>query len=334
MVTGVGPFSLGERIVVEILTARPGTNILGIDITPNPRLARLHAYHELIIDLNPLHNLEGLRAFAANISIQLERCLEDLGASSIEVLIQSAGTYDSGSFLECDTRKREQVLGVNLFGHIEVLHAVMGLNSRRGFSNPAHLTYLDVGSFHGLHARKDRSLYAVSKAAVIDMCTALVEGDELLRCFYLAPCPIDTHMLHKNHWVQKAGGSLEFFEAVFRESFVTYEGIFRACDQHQLRRFICNTGHNQDEVLAAFATYVAERRAAYSGPLGVLSPEACAEVVATLVFREQPFASGVYFVSLAAGGRPSVQYAAFGDLTRRESLTRIGSRVNVIAGEA
>lgn len=334
VITGVAPFSLGEQIVRQISTNRVGANILGVDISHNPRLNGLKGYRELKADLNPFGHSGGFRAFSSNIEAMLESCLDGANAAYIEVLIQSAGIYDAGAFLEADQNKRERILGVNFLGHIEVLHAAMRLNSKRGFSNPTHLRYLDVGSFQGLHARKHRSLYAVSKAAMIDMCTSLAEGNEIRRCIYLAPCPIDTHMLHKNHWVQKAAGSIEIFEAAIQESLDTYEGIFRACDRVELSRLTNKMGHNEKEALSALEAYAAERRAAYGGSLGVLSPEVCAEVVAGLVINERFCPSGVYSVSPTPTGRADVQYAGFGDLARQDSMIRAGSRIDPINGEA
>jgi hypothetical protein len=309
------------------LAKRTGATAIGIDRISNPHLRCLPGYLEIIEDLNPLNHAGGLDSFSSSLNLSLNRTLKQLDAISIDCLVQSAGVYDSGPFLEHDGTRRGETLGVNVLGHIEVLHVVMSLNARQGIRSDDYLTYIEVGSFQGLYAREGRSLYATSKSAGIDLCTSLIEGKEIARCIYFAPAMVDTHMLHRNHWIQKTRGSSDFFDMVLRSSPQRYRALFRDCNETVLQDLVGqlgpSAGFDGSELRSKFRTYCAFRREAANSELGMLTPEECAEFLIR-VMDEQDIHSGVYFASRQVGGETTIRYIAFPQLSRRKLIEERG----------
>jgi hypothetical protein len=328
VVTGVGPHSLGEELVKLYLAQRTGATVIGIDRISNPHLRCLPGYLEIIEDLNPLNHAGGLDSFSSSLNLNLNRALKELDAISIDCLVQSAGVYDSGAFLEHNGTRRGETLGVNVLGHIEVLHVVMSLNARQGMRNADYLTYIEVGSFQGLYARGGRSLYSTSKSAAIDLCTSLIDGKEIARCIYFAPAMIDTHMLHRNHWIQKTGGSFEFFDMVLRSSPERYRALFRDCNEAVLQELVEELGRTADldvsDFYSKFRTYCAFRRDAINSELGMLTPEECAQFLIRVLDEEDTHHSGVYFASRQATREATIRYIRFPELSRRKLIEENG----------
>src|SRR5205085_811445 len=139
---------------------------------------------------------------------------ERLRFQEIDTLVYSAGVYENGPLVELSTAARANVLGVNIVCKIEVLHAVLAFNRTNDFDSSRGLTFVDVGSTHGLSPSATRSLYAPSKAFGLDLCIALCDGREVKRCLHVAPGPVDTYMLHRNHWVAKEQGPSQFLDFI------------------------------------------------------------------------------------------------------------------------
>jgi hypothetical protein len=328
VVTGVAPHSLGEELVRVYLAKCSGATAIGIDRMPNPHLRCLPGYLEIIEDLNPLNYAGGLDSFSSSLNLRLNSALKQLGSISIDCLVQCTGVYDSGPFLEHDGTRRGETVGVNLLGHIEVLHAVMSLNASHGFRNADCLTYIEVGSFQGLYPRAGRSLYATSKSAGIDFCTSLIEGKEIARCIYFAPAMIDTHMLHRNHWIHKSHGSSHFFDLVLRGSPDLYRALFRECNEAVLEDLVEQLGARAEldvgEIRSQFGTYCAFRRDAANSEVGLLSPEECAQFLIRVMDEQDIHHSGVYFASRQARGQATVRYITFLQLSRRKLIEERG----------
>jgi short-subunit dehydrogenase len=318
VVTGVARHSLGEAFVRAWLIRAPGRPVIAIDRIANPDLGNLAGLRQVQLDLNPINHPGGFGAFAAALESGLTDAVTTGGYEGVECLVQCAGVYDFGTFPQHDIERRKELLGLNVLGLTEVLHTVMRLNDRAGRHNNEEFTHVDVGSFQGLYARDGRPIYAPSKAYGIDLCTSLVEGREVARCIYLAVGPIDTPMLHRNHWVRKAGGSEEFFKKVLGGSRDSYRSIFVCCDEAALEAAASEESPREAESLrVAMQRYRAKRSAAYAGPLGVLSSEDCAGALARVLMLDH-LESGVYMpVQKSEGAEIVVKMATFRSLSRR-----------------
>jgi hypothetical protein len=281
---------------------------------------------QIEFDLNPLNCKEGIGAFAATFAKHLSDAVKTTDADGVAFLVQCAGVYEFGQLLDHTAERRSEVLGVNILGVTEVLHGIMALNRRLCRENDKQFTHILVGSYHGLHARKRRPIYAPSKAYGIDLCTSLVEGREVAKCIYLALGPIDTPMLHRNHWVAKAGGKEDFFNEALRGLPETYQSIFVECDESRLERFAREKFSPELENLRmAMRRYIAVRREAFKEEPGVLSTTACASVLTDMLTRHK-LLSGVYSLrAQGAGSELEVKRAAFSSLDRRPRFESVAT---------
>ena len=321
-VTGIALHSLGERFLSIYLEHEPTAKVIGADLDPtplsHPRLATFS------FDLNPLTCNSGYEGFATALRVALSGGLDRMRERSINCVVQSTGVYDFGRFLEHGVARRVRTLGVNLLGHIETLHAVMSLNAACGFDNSAILTSIDIGSFQGLYARAERPVYAPSKAAGIDFAGALFEGKEVARSLYFAPASIDTHMLHFNHWVKKAGGSEKLFSNVRGGDRHQYDAIFMRCDQRVLRNVAAACGLDPAEAEQTMLKYAEARKGAFAGSLGVLRVDTCARMLTALVRNPDHYPSGVYLAFAPYGAAPRLTEAGFRELSRLKLIEAIG----------
>jgi len=323
LATGIAPHSVGEVFVKSYLKARPNGRIIGIDRISNKVLEKIPGYSGLVFNLNPLSFKSGLKGFEKALrSAVLER-LKRLGDSGFQCLIQFAGVYDFGPFLEHDVNRRETILGVNFVGHVEVLHTVMAINKSVGIDNSNEFTYIELGSYQALYARAQRPIYAPSKAAGIDLCTALNEGKEIKRCIYFAPGPIDTHMLHYNHWVTKAKGSPEFFEEMFEGPTQRYRKIFVECHEPTLREAAGSRNPKLAALLDALTKYVSEREKAFKDYPGVLKPGDCAHMLVELFSQPERYVAGIYVPTVTETGTCTLRTTAFHELSRMALFEKV-----------
>jgi short-subunit dehydrogenase len=328
VVTGIARHSLGEAFVRAFLSRRTGAPIIGIDRIPNPDLAEYPGFQQIEFDLNPLNCKEGLDAFATKFAERLSDAVMATGVKGVEFLVQCAGVYEFGQFLEHAVERRSEILGVNVLGVTEVLHGVMALNRRLCRENDKDFTQILVGSYQGLYARDGRPIYAPSKAYGIDLCTSLVAGREIAKCIYLALGPIDTPMLHRNHWVTRAGGSDNFFNKALGADPKIYKSIFVKCDEVVLERMAHEKfAPELANLRIAMGRYRGVRRAAFLEELGVLSPTACGSAL-TDMLTCRARGSGVY--SLTAEGTGSeavVKMATFVSLDRRLTFESVAAGI-------
>lgn len=321
VVTGIARHSLGEAFVRTYCSLTPEVQVIGIDQSANPELCGLPNFSQVVFDLNPLRRSSGLPEFAAVFSKTLAKTVAARGSEGIGCLVQCAGVYDFGRFIEHDVKRRERVLGLNVVGITEVLYAAMALNELHQIQNNERFTNIVVASFQGLYSRAERPIYAPSKAYGIDLCTALFEGHEVAKCICVVPAPIDTPMLHRNHWVTKSGGAEELFNKILDSPRRQYRSIFVDGDQAALEEVA-----NEDSVTgvsalrAVMRKYKAARLATQSGALGVLSAEACASALADVVLSGQS-ESGVYILTQAGDAtKAAVRMVPFSSLDRRGIL--------------
>lgn len=325
VVTGFARQSLGEAFVRTFLSRGTGARVIGLDRVQNPDLAGRSDFQQIEFDLNPLDCEGGLPVFATTLEERLLSAITASGTGGIELLVQCAGVYEFGHLLEHTAERRSEVLGVNVLGVTEVLHAVMALNRRLSTKNEKQLTCILVGSYQGLHAKNKRPIYAASKAYGIDLCTSLAEAREIANCIYLAPGPIDTPMLHRNHWVTRAGGSEDFFNDTLSGPREAYKSIFVDCDESTFERVARKSlGTKNAKLQTALSRYSTVRREAFNEELGVLDPDAFAGVLTDLLTSDK-LASGVYGFRATEMGEVSVKMATFASLDRRLTFERVAS---------
>jgi short-subunit dehydrogenase len=326
VVTGFARHSLGEAFVRAFFKRGTGTHVIGIDRIQNPDLVEYPDFQQIEFDVNPLDCKEGLAAFATTFAERLSNAVTASGTEGVEFLVQCAGVYEFGQLLEHAVERRSEVLGVNVLGVTEVLHGVMELNRRLGRENNKDFTHILVGSYQGLYARDGRPVYAPSKAYGIDLCTSLVEGREVAKCIYLAPGPIDTPMLHRNHWVTRAQGSEGFFNETLGGPPKTYESIFVDCDEAILERIAHEKfAPELADLRMAMRRYAVVRREAFNEELGVLSPGACASVLTDMLTCDE-LVSGVYSVRAeGTGSEAPVKMATFISLDRRQTFESVAT---------
>ena len=323
-VTGIAAHSLGETFLKLHLPNEPTARMIGADLYPPSKTLYPKQLSIFPFDLNPLSSPSGYTNFASDLRIALDTALEQVRGDHVNCLVQAAGVYDFGKFLDHDVARRKRILGVNLLGHVEVLHAVMSLNAKRGIDNATALTHIDIGSFQGLYARAERPVYASSKAAGIDFDGAMFEGRELARSVYFAPAAIDTHMLHFNHWIKKARGSEKLFECVREGDRNQYEEIFIHCNADALREASIRYGVSVDEAVRTFKKYVVARREAFDSALGVLSVDVCARMLRALVTNPDEYPSGVYLAYAPNGTAAKLLFTEFSQLSRLAIVEALG----------
>jgi NADP-dependent 3-hydroxy acid dehydrogenase YdfG len=315
-ITGIARHSLGEALVARLLRAGTDWRIIGVDRVANPALGSRERFREITLDLDALDDPRGVAAFANTVAGRLSEALEANGRPPVRCLVQSAGVYDAGIFVEHDFPRRRRLLGVNLIGHVEMLHAVMHLNAGLGVDNAITLSHIDVGSFQGLVPRAERALYVLSKGAAIDLAAAMQAGGELHRSLYFAPGPVDTHMLHRNHWVVKARGSAELFDGLWARDAPAYKAAFIDGDAAPLLEAARGRGEDSEETAAAFDRYRTARGEARLSDWGILDVDVCARMLAAMVESPVQFPSGLYVATSRVDVGPRLRFVKFDRLTR------------------
>jgi NAD(P)-dependent dehydrogenase (short-subunit alcohol dehydrogenase family) len=326
VVTGVARQSVGEALVRQLFQ-KGSARVIAIDRARNRDLPQDRRFRQIRLDLNPLNDRAGLGHFAARLQTLMARAAKGLGAPRIDCLVQCAGVYHFGALLQHGPELRGAVLGLNILGTTEVLYGTMALNGSTSQRAEPRLTHILVGSYQGLYPRAGRPLYGPAKAYGIDLCTSLVDGREISRCIYVAPGPIDTPMLHRNHWVAKSGGSQALFEKLLSGNRETYNKIFVHCDERALVKAACR-GLDRRELHRTMASYARVRRYVADGSAGILSASACATSIARILCRKD-LPSGLYSLGAGRSRDVIVRMADFAKLDRSKTFEEVAVEVNV-----
>lgn len=273
VITGTGAASLGEALVVNHARLFPNCRIFGVDIVDSP-LTHLPEYHHLKFDLID-NSLETL------LETSVSQHLRENELSHVSLLIQSAGIYTSGPLSQTPAALCDKVLAVNLTSRVRMLRAIMKANAAAGLNNSECLSYFDIGSSHGLTISSGRALYGATKGFMLGMCARLFHSGELSRALYFALGPIDTHMLHLNHWHDKASGEAYFLEKALQLDPALYNAIFRDCDASAYCRAceLTNTSRN----IELFELYRKARATASNSAIGIITAEDCASAILSTI---------------------------------------------------
>jgi hypothetical protein len=300
VVTGAGQFSLGAEVVDRLVKLAPLSTIVAIDLDPlTPPAGNVLVRR---FNLNPFDDQRGFEAWSAELH-EIFHLPKLTGSSQRPVrgLFLGAAKYQVGRY-ECSTaNERAAVLGCNVAGKWEVLHAVMRLNADLGFDNGQQLDIFDVGSFHAVRHSSHRALYNPTKAAGLELCAVLLNGSEVRRAVHLAPGPVDTPMLHWNHWVLKEHGDAEFLTLVKNRCPSLYRPIFREGDWAALAAAQHELELEDETVQDVFRRYVHRRAVLAQTENGITSPEIFAEYIAEQMLGARTGESGIVEVSSPRG---------------------------------
>lgn len=318
IITGTAPFSLGEAIVQAFARRFPNHPIFGIDLRRNETLLKVSQYHQIIFDIDPLNDLACGESYLDELHSTLTRALTLYGVSGISHLVQSAGIYDSGNFVTYENKTVQRLLGVNLFARVNLLHVILQLNLALGHDSAKSLAYVDIGAMHGLNATAGRSLYAAAKSFGLDFCASLQSGNEINRCIHFAPGPIDTHMLHRTHWVNRAGGSPMFFDEIYMHNLPEYENIFIFCKSESMRKAARVAAVDERILLLQLENYVAHRTVVMDSTVGIIAPGACAYGIIEIMSVPEQYAPGLYIAIASVDAGLNVSYFPFMQVNRSQ----------------
>jgi short-subunit dehydrogenase len=300
IVTGSARASLGTAIIKQIRRTLPSSPIVAIDKCHDESLSADPGVCIVEINLDPFSRRGEYGLLCNELAAGLDRAHRLLNFSGISAVILGAGIYTVGSLIESSARERESQIGVNICGKIETLHAVLLFNESHNVPSNERLTLIDIGSVHGLTSPAKRSLYAATKAFGLSLCTSLANGRELHRAFHIAPGPIETPMLHRNVWVLKAGGPVDFFEFLLQGNVSTYNKIFVECEDGAFTSAARAFNADSTTLAKVFFRYKDIRREQKADTKGVLSVEAVAEFVENLVSIPQS-QDGTYILTAPWG---------------------------------
>ena len=315
VVTGTAPYSFGEKLVIEFASQQPNTLIIAMDRITNPAIRHLSNVREICTDLDALAS-QSIIAFGEGVYNLLVEVLHRESVQAIRLVCFSAGVYEYGDFANLPTNQRLRLYGLNILGKAEALHAILRINSELSFDNRDGLTVGDIGSLHGLRLTPSRSLYSACKAFGLDFVIALHRGREIRRGVHIVPGPIDTHMLHRNHWISKAGAPSNLFEAIRGSGGDAYWRIFAECNESEFVQWVHHVG--QDEVLMCdyFKKYIDVRRKVRQGSDGILDPS----IAATIVYQVLNFgtANENLYILTAPNSTAMVKTMAFEESSRSD----------------
>ena len=300
VVTGAGPFSLGDAVVRDLSSAAPHATILAIDAHPVTTFGANVVARGF--DLNPFDHAQGFAVWTTELSTLVTAALsvEEPGRPVRGVLL-GAARYHVGTYESTTPAIRADVLGSNIVGKWEALHSVMRYNVLSGFENGEALSVFDVGGLHGLHHTSHRALYNPSKVASLALCRVLSTGSEVRRAVHVAPGPIDTPMLHWNHWVLKENGDPQFLRLVKTRLPSLYSAIFRSGDDDAFKTAIRELRMTESAERAVFERYLHRRKVLSESEQGITTPESLGTYVASLMLASESTESGIVEVTSPQG---------------------------------
>ena len=310
LITGIAEYSLGEAFIIEYCSRQDRLPIIALDLHRNLRIGRFDKLDNCKIDLNPLSCPGGYLLFGNQLSKILQDSAKKLSCDVIHAAILSAGLYSSGPLIEETAASRKDILGVNVCGKYELLHAALSMNNAAGFDNGKGFTLIDIGSSHGLYPSNGYSLYAPSKAYGLDLCVTLQDGNEIRRCIHLAPGPIDTCMLHRNYWVTKEKGPKMFYENLLSQNKKLYYDVFVGCSENALVEACKQDGEKVDNLIGIFNRYKTRREEKIKTEEGIIQPKDLAALLANILMDANAFKPGVYVIT-APQGRLQIKQHGF-----------------------
>jgi len=300
LVAGARQFSLGHAVLQELATTSPDLAVLAIDV--EPILDSPPSIIKCRIELNPFRYDGGFDSWSSYVHGEVKSLAQIEGPSRpIQGVLLAVGKYHVGRYEESAATERADVLGCGILGKMEVVHSAMRFNNECGFENREELFVLDVGSLHSIRHSSHRAIYNTAKAAGIEFCRVLARGSEIRGAVHLAPGPMDTPMLHWNHWVLKEKGDPNFLDLVRLELPALYCRIFREGDQASLEEAVENLGVDRREIQPVFDRYRDRRKMALESEDGITAPEVLARFLLRSFLDASSTESGILEVTSPRG---------------------------------
>jgi hypothetical protein len=233
-------------------------------------------------------------------------------------IYMSAGVYAYGNLELASSRDRHRVLGVNVNGKVETLWAIMRFAATLEKNSASQSRLIDIGSLHAIKSSPQRALYSSAKAFGLDLCAALLAGGEVASAKYVAVGPIDTPMLHRNHWLAKARGPESVVAFAEQAGPRFYRQLFVECSRDSLREASDACGIACSELDDCLQRYQSFREATRASPEGLLSSEEAARAIVDEI-ADKDRASGLYILFMGKDGA-AVRHTSFEEAGRCQSL--------------
>lgn len=296
VLSGTARASLGESFVHRYCACTDRSPLISLDLQHNPYVANHEGVQALEFNLNPLEHPKGYTGFSDHLQSVLSDAVIRFSCSAVDTLLLSAARYTSGPLADSTLQSRKDILGLNVCGKYELLHSILTLNRRQGFDNDTDLSFVDIGSTRGLYPSEGRTLYAPSKALGLELCVALHSGHEVGRCLHVAIGPIDTHMLHANHWHVKENGPKAFVTDLLNQPSL-YHAVFVDCSVEAFEQACDLLAIHSHSLRNTFDRYVTRRCNLMESHEGILQPEDVADLLVKMVTDRQSYPSGLYVVT-------------------------------------
>jgi 3-oxoacyl-[acyl-carrier protein] reductase len=135
----------------------------------------------------------GAECIAADLSMEKDIALlaQHLGRSSVDVLVNNAGVFPTGSFLDTDLARLDDCLAVNLRAPFALCHAVVPHMKSQAWGR-----IVNIGSSSAYAGIAGSSLYCTSKHALLGLSRAMhveLRGHGI-RTYCISPGSVKTKM--------------------------------------------------------------------------------------------------------------------------------------------
>ncbi|MBM4406044.1 MAG: SDR family oxidoreductase [Chloroflexi bacterium] len=185
LVTGAGS-GIGRACALELAKQGASIAVLDKDAASAQETAKLVAA------------VGSARAYACDITRrpEVDRAIGQVIADlhRVDVLVNNAGKGASGPFLEHADAQIEEMLDVNLKGHIYVSQAVVKQMAQRKYGR-----IVFISSSSGTMGEASASLYSSAKGALISLAKSLAKehGKQGITVNCIAPGPVDSPMFQR-----------------------------------------------------------------------------------------------------------------------------------------
>ena len=315
LISGTAASSLGSFWVETYSRRAKDVPVVAIDREHELAIRESRNVRAIQFDLNPLNQSLGYAQFVEQLHSALRSAQDAVRFDGILTFISAAGTYESGPLVDTTVEGRRRLLGVNVCGKLELLVAVLALNKRLGFDSSSGLSFLEIGSLRRPSGISGTIGVRVDEGAGARFVHLFAARGRSQTGNLRRAGPIDTHMFHRNYWVTKEGGSVEFLDHVRIKRADLYRDIFIRCDDDAFAEAALSSRLSRDVLAPVFERYKA-RRPTDCDPRGILDARELAERLVDMATDDTAYSAGVY-VFTAPGGQMRMEKIEFSDLIRR-----------------
>lgn len=270
IVCGAARGSVGEAICDHLLSSDRDRRLLRVDIAANPRLDSARSAfisHDFRRSRSP---------DSASLVSQCKEWVAELTHESqgpfIDSVYYCSGVYHSSPIAMWGDNDPNDVICVNLTGFLDVLRCVAVLRQCGDVMGGPAPRVCYVGSDHALRCTANRAVYVAAKIGAVGALIALAKEGAISAATWVAVGPIDTPMLHCNHWVIKSGGDRRFFDFALQSSDRDYDKVFTECDPDAIRTMAEIGRFDVGEMMETLERYRRARKTSVSADDRLLGP--------------------------------------------------------------